>query len=146
MVAVGNKTFRQMRPDETGTTRNQITQRASLEHLGIVVTIARYAFSDVFRIIFMRSFEGLLGAVSIRIRIITIRIVIVRSPRIHCVQYNTENSALDASQQVACAGESLFGRFSTADDKQDSIRLNGQNDRIGCSHDGRRVDYDKLKL
>src|SRR5208282_317169 len=98
-IAASEKALRQMGTDEAGAAGDQITQSASLKGL-MVVTIARGAFGDGFRVfVFVAVVRGiytLLRAVAVGIRIVPVRIVVVRSAGIHCIQNNTEDVALHA--------------------------------------------------
>src|ERR1700687_6465704 len=94
----------------------------------------------------MGSLSCFLGPISIRVRIIAIRVVVVRSAGIHGIENNAEDSALDATQQVARASESFLGSFAAANDDQHAIGLHGKNYGIGGGHDGRRINDDELEL
>src|SRR5271168_2065580 len=131
MIAAVEQAFRQMGTDETGAAGNQITQRASLERLGVVVVIAGNSLGDHGVSIVVGHIFGFLGTIAIRVRIVAIRIVVVRSAGIHRIQDDAENVALDAEEEIASTGEGLFGGLAAAHDEENAIGLHGQNDGIG---------------
>src|SRR2546423_12214574 len=92
----------------------------------------------------MRIIGGFLGAVTLRVRIVAIRIIVVRGVRIYRVQDDPEKMALDAEKQVARADKGFLGSFATADDEKDAVSLHGENDRIGGGHNRRRVENDEF--
>jgi hypothetical protein len=148
-VAAGKKTLRQMGTDKTGATGDQITQRASLQSQ-VIVVLPRGAFADRLRkfrfIAIVSGISRFLRAVTIRIGIVPIRIVIVRSAGIHRIQYDAEDVALHADEQVARAGEGFLGSFAAANDQENAIRLDRQDNRIGGGHDGRGIDDDEFEF
>src|SRR5207249_1749777 len=95
-VAAIEKALRQVRTNEASTTGNQVTQRASLKGLGVIIAIAG-AMSNGIGLIFMRSFKSFLGTISIRIGIIPVGVVVVRRAGIHGVENDAEDVALDAA-------------------------------------------------
>src|SRR5713101_233373 len=140
-VAAVEQPLREVRTDKTSAASDQISQRASLQGLRVVVLIARNAKRDGFGIVIMSvgTFGGFLGTIAIGIRIIAVRVVVVRSAGIDGIENDAENAALDAMQQVARARESFLGCFATANDEQHTIGLHGKNYGIGGGHDGRRI-------
>src|SRR5437879_5798464 len=92
----------------------------------------------------MRSVGGFLGAVTLRVRIVAIRIIIVRGAGIHRVQDDAEEMTLDAEKQIASADKSFLGGFSAAHDQKDAIGLNGEDYGVSGGHDGRGVENYKF--
>src|SRR5258707_15013160 len=105
-MAGSEKRLGRLRTNKPATACDQIAQRASLQGLGIVVAIAGAAMGDGFGIlfVFVRNFSRFLRAISVRVRIIAIRIVIVGGAGVHSIENDAEDPALDATQQIAGAG------------------------------------------
>src|SRR5205814_1214977 len=146
VVAAIKKRLREMRTNETGAAGDQIAQRASLQGLGIILAIAGDAMGNGLGIFFMRRFRRLLRAISIRIGIIAVGIVIVRGAGVHGIEDHAEDAALDAAEQVARASESFLGCGTTPNDEKYAVGLHGKNYRVCGSQDGRRIDDNKLVL
>src|SRR5712692_1461139 len=148
-VAAVEKALGEMRTNKTSAASDQIAQRASIKGLGVIVIIiiiAGNALGDGFGIFFMLSFSRFLGAISARVWIIAVRVVVIRGAGIHGVEDHTEDSALDAIEQVAGASESFLGCFAAANDEKNAVSLHRKNHGIGGSHYGRGIDDDKLEL
>src|SRR2546423_1734923 len=92
----------------------------------------------------MGSIGGFLGAVTLRVRIVAIRIIVVWGVRIYRVQDDPEKMALDAEKQVARADKGFLGSFAAADDQKDTVGLHRKDDGIGGSHNRRRVKDNEL--
>ena len=85
----------------------------------------------------MRSFNHFLGTISIRVRIIPIRVVVIRGAGIHGIENDAEDSALHAIEQITGAREGSLGCFATPNDEQDAVGLHGKNHGISGGHDRR---------
>src|SRR5690349_2871579 len=136
-----------MGSDETGTAGDQKAQASSSEFLIILVLVVNGDFVTSFEaFVGMRGFRVLLRAVTLRIRIIPIGIVIVRGAGIYGVQNDTEEMALHAEEEIAGPCESFLGRFAAAHNEENTIGFNGEDHSVGGSHDGRRIDDDELEF
>src|SRR5579883_2731014 len=135
-----------MGTDETGAAGNEITQRASLENLGIVVVAMRGFLADRFRVFIVIRVHAFLWSIPVRVRIVAVGIIIVGGAGIHGIEDNAKEAAFDADEQVTGAGKGLLGGFAAADDEEDAIGLYGNNDGIGGGHDGRRIDDDEFEF
>src|SRR5229473_2682916 len=77
--------------------------------------------------VFVRNFSRFLRAISVRVRIIAIRIVIVGGAGVHSIENDAEDPALDATQQIAGAGKGFLGSFAAANDEKNAVGLHGKN-------------------
>ena len=93
----------------------------------------------------MAHFHGLLGAITVRIRVIAIGIVIIGGVGVYCVQHDSEQMTLDADEKVTRAGKGLLRSFSAAHHEQHSVGLNRKDHGIGGGHNRRRVNDDKFE-
>src|SRR5882724_11935200 len=133
MVSPVEQSLSQVRTDETGTTSDQIAQKTSWEkseRLGIIVGMMR--MSGLRRTIVGRAmnFLGFLWPVSVRIRIVAIGIVVIRSRRVDRVQHYAQQTAFHADQQIACAREGFLRRFAASHHQQYAVRLHQELPRL----------------
>src|SRR5947209_422218 len=92
----------------------------------------------------MCSVGGLLGAVTLRVRIVAIRIIVVWGAGIHSVQDNAEKVTFDAEKQVARANKGFLGSFSAAHNKKNAVGLDREDHRVGGGHNRRGIEHDEL--
>ena len=149
MIVTLEESLGEMRADKTGAASNQIAQKASLQSLGviIIVVIAGDVFGDGFRsFCSLGRFTRFLRTISIRIRIITVRVIIVGGAGIHSIENDAENVALHAIEQVARSSEGFLGGLAAANHEEHAVGLHGEDHGIRGGHDRRRIDDDKLVL
>src|SRR5208337_3605613 len=108
--------FRQVRPDKTSAAGNEIAHAASLEFLRIVEVrrMDRSACGGLFA----ERIQGLLGTIAVRIGVIPIRIVVIRGAGVDGVEHYSQQMALDAGEQVACARKGFLGSLATANNEE----------------------------
>src|SRR5581483_10100709 len=146
VIAAFEKPLGEMGTNETGAAGDEITQRASLENLGIVVAVPRGFLPDRFRLFIVIRVHAFLRSIPVRVRIVAVGIIIVGGAGIHGIENDAQQAAFDANEQVTGARKGLLGSFAAADDEEDPIGLDGDNDGVGSGHDGRRIDDDELEF
>src|SRR5690242_3308705 len=134
-----------MGADKSSAASNQKSQTSSSKLLIVIAVMS----SDLTASVDTRIMSVIVGfgpAIILRVRIIPIGVVIVRRAGVNGVQNDTQYPAFHAQKQVAGASESFLRSLPAAHHQKNTIRLHRQNYGIGCGHDWRRVDHDKLKL
>jgi len=94
----------------------------------------------------VRGFSGFLGTIAVRIRIIPVRVVVVRSAGIDGIENDAENAALTLCSKSRVRVKASLGVSPLANDEQHTVCLHGKNDGIGGGHNGRRIDDDEFEL
>src|SRR6266700_7360750 len=137
MVSPVEQSLSQVRTDEAGTTSDQIAQKASWEkseRLGIIIGMMRPGGLRRTIIGCAINFRGFLWTVSVRIRIVAIRIVVIRSRRVDRVQHYAQQTAFHADQQIASACEGFLRRFATPHHQQYAVGLHRKNYCVRRGH------------
>src|SRR5713226_10591575 len=96
---------------------------ASLQCFGIVVVMAGSSLRNQLSFLFVvRDVGGFLRAVAVRVRIVSVGIVVVRRAGIHCVENHAEEVALNTGKQIASASKRFLGSYAAATHEQHTVR------------------------